>query len=162
MEEILKQSVHDASGNVSTSRTRKGEEIRRLLVDCQGYGVEPHFIAFFRCFNSGRFFEAHEVLEALWLQDRQGMIADFYKGLIQLAGAMVHLQKNRLPPGMALFNLARKNLEKYPRTTLNWPVESGLALIAEWLGCLHPDNSRGNPLLYLSPPQLPMPQSDSV
>ena len=38
----------------------------------------------------------------------------FYKGLIQFAGAFVHLQKDRLRPAAALFKLSRSYLEKYP------------------------------------------------
>ena len=34
----------------------------------------------------------------------------FYKGLIQLAGAFVHLQKDRLRPAASLFRLAQKYL----------------------------------------------------
>ena len=39
---------------------------------------------------------------------------NFYKGLIQLAGAFVHLQKNRLRPSAALFKLAQANLVQFP------------------------------------------------
>lgn len=62
---------------------------------------DPRYVRFFECFNQQLFFEAHEVLEALWLPQRQGLNGRFYKGLIQLAGAFVHLQKGRRPPGGA-------------------------------------------------------------
>ena len=85
--------------------------------------ITTHIIvSYFECFNQQRFFEAHEVLEALWLPQRQGPNGSFYKGLIQLAGAFVHLQKNRLGPAVALFELARANLQKYPA------IHEGLAV----------------------------------
>src|SRR5215468_9066671 len=76
--------------------------------------LDPHYAGYFELFNRQKFYEAHDVLEQLWLKDRHGADGNFYKGLIQLAGAFVHLQKNRLRPAAALFKLAAGNLEKYP------------------------------------------------
>jgi len=33
---------------------------------------DPRYLGYFECFNRQCFFEAHEVLEALWLPQRQG------------------------------------------------------------------------------------------
>ena len=87
---------------------------------------------FFECFNRGEFFEAHEVLELLWLQDRQGPTGDFFKGLIQIAGAFVHFQKGRPQPGQALLRRANFHLAKYPSPYLQWPTSEGLKLIQAW------------------------------
>ena len=81
----------------------------------QEHGLDPHYTGYFDCFNRQLFYEAHDVLEHIWLKDKHGPNGAFYKGLIQLAGAFVHLQKNRLRPAAALFKLALANLEKYPR-----------------------------------------------
>ncbi len=94
---------------------------------------DPHYLSYFECFNEQRFFEAHEVLEALWLPQRQGPNGSFYKGLIQLAGAFVHLQKNRLGPAVALFKLAQGNLRQYPATHEGLAVNDVLNLIEDWL-----------------------------
>jgi len=48
---------------------------------------------FIRLFNEEAFFEAHEVLEELWLVTT-GAQKTFYKGLIQCAVAMAHWKKN--------------------------------------------------------------------
>jgi hypothetical protein len=83
----------------------------------------PFYLAFFRCWNERRYYEAHDVLEQLWLKTDPGD-ADFFKGLIQAAGAFVHLQKRfehpshpkhsrRLPPAVRLFRLAEKNLASF-------------------------------------------------
>ena len=80
------------------------------------------------------FYEAHEVLEELWLRDKHGPNGAFYKGLIQLAGAFVHLQKNRLRPAAALFELALANLEKYPRRHQRLELAAVRRLIRKWLG----------------------------
>ena len=41
-------------------------------------------------FNSGLYWEAHEVWEAEWTPDRKGPDSGFYKGLIQVAAGCLH------------------------------------------------------------------------
>src|SRR5204862_6359480 len=94
--------------------SKKSAKIAALIDQCHGQELNAHYVGYFVCFNRGLFYEAHEVLEELWLADRHGPNGPFYKGLIQLAGAFVHLQKGRLRPASALFKLARSNLSKYP------------------------------------------------
>ena len=81
--------------------------------------LDPHYTGYFELFNQQLFYEAHDVLENIWLKDKHGPNGSFYKGLIQLAGAFVHLQKNRLRPSAALFKLARTNLETVSYTHLD-------------------------------------------
>ena len=94
---------------------------------------DPRYLAYFECLNRQRFFEAHEVLETVWLPQREGPNGAFYKGLIQVAGAFVHWQKNRPGPTAALFRLAQANLRKYPRTHQGLDVNAVLALIDDGL-----------------------------
>jgi predicted metal-dependent hydrolase len=135
--------------------SRKSGKIAELLESYRGCELDAHYLGYFACFNRGRFFEAHDVLEELWLPARRGPNGDFYKGLIQLAGAFVHLEKNRLLPSAALFRLARTNLQKYPVRHEHFDVTAALALIANWLGWLEkPDRS-------VSPARaLPMPEME--
>lgn len=47
-------------------------------------------------FNSGRYWEAHEVWEEEWTPDRKGPDSGFYKGLIQVAAGCLHYtRRNR-------------------------------------------------------------------
>jgi predicted metal-dependent hydrolase len=94
---------------------------------------DPRYLAYFECINRQRFFEAHAVLESLWLRQRQAPNGAFYKGLIQLAGAFVHWQKNRLGPAVALLGLAQANLGKYPATHEGLNVTGVLAMAADVL-----------------------------
>jgi predicted metal-dependent hydrolase len=73
-----------------------------------------HYVGFFRCFNAQLYYEAHDVLEEIWLPMRGTDQARFYQGLIQLAGAFVHMQKARLGPAARLLALALANFEEYP------------------------------------------------
>jgi predicted metal-dependent hydrolase len=77
-------------------------------------GLNRHYVGFFRCFNAQLYYEAHDVLEEVWLPIRGQAQAKFYQGLIQMAGGFVHLQKERLGPAARLFALALANFESYP------------------------------------------------
>jgi hypothetical protein len=108
----------------------KGERISQFVQALEGGEVEvggavadhPYYRAFFRCWNEQRYYEAHDVLEQVWLQKTTTSDdAQYFKGLIQAAGAFVHLQKQfehpthpkhgrRLAPAVRLFRLAEKNL----------------------------------------------------
>ncbi|PYT07641.1 MAG: DUF309 domain-containing protein [Acidobacteria bacterium] len=50
---------------------------------------DARFVEFIRLFNEGRFFEAHEVLESLWL-DARPEHRDALQGLVQVAVALEH------------------------------------------------------------------------
>ena len=59
---------------------------------------DPRYLKFIDLFNNEHFYEAHEVLEELWLQT-SGDLKSFYKGLIQCAVALAHWQRKN-PRGM--------------------------------------------------------------
>jgi Domain of unknown function (DUF309) len=110
----------------------KRERISQSVAEATGEDVSldqpeverhPYYLAFFRCWNEQRYYEAHDVLEQLWINTKSPD-ADFFKGLIQAAGAFVHLQKQfehpshakhgrRLAPAVRLFRLAEKNLASF-------------------------------------------------
>ncbi len=110
----------------------KKKKVADMIENCHGRGVDPHYAGFFEYFNRGLFYEAHDVLEQLWLAERRGPNYGFYKGLIQLAGAFVHLQKLRPGPAAALFKLAHGNLAKYPPSHEHLDVQGVLSLIENW------------------------------
>ena len=128
------------------------EQVAALVERLKGNPLDPHYLGFFECFNHQRYFEAHEVLEVLWLQERGRPQGLFYKGLIQLAGAFVHLQKNRPKPAAALFRLARGNLEQYPSYHLGLDVGAVLQTLDGWL--LHLSQRDGS-LIAFAPEQAP-------
>ena len=125
-----------------------------MIESFQGRELDARYLGYFDCFNRQLFYEAHDVLEDLWLLDKLGPDGNFYKGLIQLTGAFVHLQKSRLRPAAALFKLARTNLEKYPSPHEQLDLHCVLRLIAAWLQHLEVDNFTVNPLSATNVPQL--------
>lgn len=132
----------------------KSDKIENLVAAFRDQELEPHYLAYFDCFNRQLFFEAHEVLEALWLPQRHGPNGLFYKGLIQLAGAFVHLQKSRLGPAAALFRLAGANLKRYPPRHERLDAAGALRLIDDWLGKLEAAGPADNPLQAGAAPEL--------
>lgn len=139
--------------------SHKSAKIAALIEDCQGREVDAHYLGYFECFNRGLFYEAHDVLEALWLKDREGPDGNFFKGLIQFAGAFVHLQKHterkpRLRPAAALLKLARANLRSYPAIHWHLEVPRVLGVIDDWLARLEADCFTVNPLSDRAAPRL--------
>ena len=132
----------------------KSARIAVMIESLQGQDVDARYLGYFHCFNRQLFYEAHDVLEDLWLPDRRGPNGDFYKALIQLAGAFVHLQKNRLRPSAALLKLAQANLEKYPARHERLNVAAVQLLITGWLVQLEKGGFRINPLTTKNIPQL--------
>jgi predicted metal-dependent hydrolase len=124
----------------------KHERIAEFARQFEGQGSDPRYAGYFALFNAQKFYEAHDVLEDLWLVDKHGPNGNFYKGLIQLAGAFVHLQKNRLHPSAALFKLAKTNLEKYPAQHERQNITDILKLIEIWRHRLESEHFKKNPL----------------
>ena len=134
--------------------SHKSARIAARIESFCGQELDAHYAGYFDYFNRQLFYEAHEVLEHLWLKDKYGPNGAFYKGLIQLAGAFVHLQKNRPHPAAALFKLALANLEKYPRRHERLDVTAVCGLIRNWLGSLEAAHFEKNPLTNENQPKL--------
>ncbi|HEV2391419.1 MAG TPA: DUF309 domain-containing protein [Verrucomicrobiae bacterium] len=125
-----------------------------LIASLKGRGLPPQYLGYFECFNQQLFFEAHEVLEGLWLRERGGPKDLFYKGLIQLAGAFVHVQKDRRGPAAALLHLAQANFARYPDVFDSLELNSLGQMIQLWLGRLQEGTGSSNPLWIGPYPQL--------
>ncbi len=81
-------------------------------------------------FNSGNYFECHETLEEVW-HEEDGPVREFYKGLIQLAAAFVHISRGNLAGADRLLRTSRGYLAPYRAAgALGFDVEA-LAAAAE-------------------------------
>ena len=139
----------------------KREKMAATVEQWRGHGCDPYYWGYFDCFNRGLFYEAHDVLEQLWLKNRHEPDGAFFKGLIQLAGAFVHLQKNRLQPAAALFKLADANLKKYPARHLELNLQALGDLCARWLNELEAAGFKTNPLTASNRPRIIFPSAQN-
>ena len=141
-----------------------GQRISQLVEQLAGAPAEPAtgeiaehpcYVGFFRCWNEQRYYEAHDVLEHLWLRTKSDD-ANYFKGLIQAAGGFVHLQKHharpahpkdgrRLYPAVRLFRLAEKNLEPYRPARHRFDVEGFLQLLRQQVDAILRSEHRTNP-----------------
>jgi predicted metal-dependent hydrolase len=83
-----------------------GEELLQLGVDL---------------YNSGRYFEAHEAWEAVWME-APNRIRAFYQGLIQVTAAFVHVTRNEYPGSVSLLEAGTSRLDVYAADTLGLDV----------------------------------------
>ncbi|HMK28426.1 MAG TPA: DUF309 domain-containing protein [Terriglobales bacterium] len=74
---------------------------------------DPRYLHGIGLFNSGHYFDAHEVLEEVW---RAGGAEEkkFLQGLIQVAVALHHHSTGNLAGACSLIARGRRNLEAYP------------------------------------------------
>jgi len=117
--------------------------------------LDPRYTGYFTCFNEGQYYEAHDVLEDLWLGE-PGADYAFFKGLIQFAGAFVHLQKQatrpehpkhgrRLRPAVRLFELATANLQPFRPNHLHLDVDQLIALADRHVAAIVTSDYTRNP-----------------
>ncbi len=138
--------------------THKSPKIEALLAQFEeARDFNRHYVGFFRCFNAQIYYEAHDVLEDIWLPIRGQAQAKFYQGLIQMAGAFVHLQKERLGPAARLFALALKNFEAYPDRHEGVDLEAIRKLCRDYRQAVLDSGETINPWSRFRAPQLALP-----
>jgi predicted metal-dependent hydrolase len=137
--------------------SKKSHQIAEIIQAFEGREWDAHYLGYFGSFNAQRFYEAHDVLEELWFPIRHEPAGDFYKALIQLAGAFVHLQKNRLGPAVALFDLSRKYLGRFPDRYAGLAVDEVRGLIASWRKSV--EAAEAVERLQRNPPCLKLPEA---
>ena len=151
----------------------KGERISRFVSDLVGETADPdkidivnhpYYRAYFQCWNERRYYEAHDVLEQVWL-NKNSSDNNFFKGLIQAAGAFVHLKHNfehpahpkhsqRLRPAVRLFALAEKNLSIFAPRHHRLDVAALCQLLREHADQIEESNYTLNPWSPGNAPQL--------
>lgn len=126
--------------------------------------LDSHYLGYFTCFNAQEYYEAHDVLEHLWLRTKDENHL-FFKGLIQVAGGFVHLQKQflhpehpkhgrRLNPAVRLFRLAIKNLQPYAPRYLQLDVAALIQLCEREIAEILAHDYGRNPWHPTQAPQL--------
>jgi predicted metal-dependent hydrolase len=141
--------------------THKTPKIDAMLAGMEEIsGFDRHYVGFFRCFNQQLYYEAHDVLEEVWLPIRGQAQARFYQGLIQTAGGFVHLQKRRLGPASRLFALALANFENYPSPHEGIDLDAVRGVCHQYRNAVLASDEKINPYSREHPPQLALPSAE--
>ncbi len=85
-----------------------------------------------RLYNAGSFFEAHEVLEEVWLEE-EGEDKAFLQGLIKLAAAFHHFQKGTYKGMLDLLQAGLEHLRPLRPTHQGVELETYLRAIEAWV-----------------------------
>ena len=85
-----------------------------------------------RLFNEGQFFECHEVLEDLWIEDRSEY-RELIQGLIKVAVAFYHVKEDNVKGAVKVLSNGLQQLEPYvgretPVELDTWIVDLGECL----------------------------------
>ena len=134
--------------------SKKDHKVAALMEGIEAGEHDPHLVGYLRCFNDEQFYEAHDVLEALWLKDRNGPDGDFFKGLIQFAGSFVHLKKKRLRPARVLFLRSTSYLCKYPSPHFALDVGGIIRLARHWAAATETVEPETELLAMQPPPRI--------
>lgn len=115
------------------------------------YENDPRFLKGIGEFNQQLFFECHETLEELWLEER-GEERQFFQGIIQIAAAYYKLQQGVPVGAIKLWRTGMAKLKLYPPVYLAMNVEALVQSVQLDLDKLEAAQQRGEPT-----PVLPLP-----
>ncbi|MDR0533981.1 MAG: DUF309 domain-containing protein [Verrucomicrobiales bacterium] len=144
----------------------KSGKIEALIAKYQSFGWRANYLCYFDLFNRQEYYDAHDVLEELWLKDGKLSINfAFYKGLIQCTGAFVHMQKHyaeplhrahsqRLRPAYRLLRLCWQNMQFYPDIHEQLDLRDVRRLCVFYGHELQKSQYRENPWSPIGAPQL--------
>jgi uncharacterized protein len=82
--------------------------------NCVG-SLHPKAIEGMELFNAGRYFEAHEALEAAWRAE-SGPVRDLYRGILQVGVVYLHITHYNYPGALKVYQRSLKWLQLWPET----------------------------------------------
>lgn len=66
-----------------------------------------------RLFNAGKYFEAHEALEAAWNKEK-GAVRDLYRGILQIAVVYLHITRRNYNGAVKVYLRSQKWMKDWP------------------------------------------------
>ncbi len=123
----------------------KTDKVDKLIAGIRSDKYDRHYLGFFDCFNRQLFYEAHEVLEQLWLASKNTPNERYYQGLIMAAGAFVHFQKDRPRAASNLLRKAIERLKPYGAVHEDFEIGRFVEVLASWLYLVESTDYRENP-----------------
>ena len=114
---------------------------------------DPRFLKGIEEFNQGLFFECHETLEEIWLEEN-GEERRFYQGIIQIAAGYFKLQQGVPAGAIKLWHSGLEKLEPYRPVYLGINVDAFVNAVKENLIELETVQRKGEECLSLNIPLL--------
>jgi predicted metal-dependent hydrolase len=114
---------------------------------------QDFFVSGLELFNAGRFFECHEAWEAVW-KVSVSTEKIFLQGLIQVAAALVHIQRGNSRGAVALYRKAHDKLASPPHKYRALMIEDFRAALDDYFGAVESGTSapQSIPALMQRPP----------
>ena len=91
-----------------------------------------------RLFNEERFWESHEALESAWRRV-SGADKEILQGIILLAAALVHLQKNEIAVTLSVMGRAHRKLTPYHSEHFGINIDNLCNNVSRMITAGHPD-----------------------
>ena len=114
---------------------------------------DPRFLKGINEFNQGLFFECHETLEEIWLEEH-GEERRFYQGIIQIAAGYFKWEQGVPAGAIKLWHSGLEKLSPYPPAYLGINVESFIRAVKENLTELEAFCQKGEACTRLDIPLL--------
>ncbi len=84
------------------------------MTDCNGT-LHPRAREGLILFNEGKYFEAHEELEAAW-RDERGKVRELYQGILEAGVTYLHITRGNYAGAMKVYGRSMKWLRQWPET----------------------------------------------
>jgi len=96
------------------------------------------YYEFFEKFNEGEYYECHDLLEDIWMTDKQNK---FLQGMLQVAVGIYHFENGNIYGSRRLFQSAQKYLQPYRPDYWDLDLEQVLEYIEKALNILPEEKS---------------------
>lgn len=83
-----------------------------MALDCEGE-LHPRAREGILLLNAGKYFEAHEELEAAWRAEK-GEIRQLYQGILEAAVTYLHITRKNYPGAVKVYGRSMRWLKKWP------------------------------------------------
>lgn len=115
--------------------------------------LDPRWTKGVEEFNQGFFFECHETLEEIWLEEN-GPDRAFYQGIIQVAAGFFKWEQGVLPGAIKLWRSGLQKLEAFPAVHQGVDLASFVRGVRESLREVERAHERGEDARDLTVPAL--------
>ena len=114
---------------------------------------DPRLLKGIKEFNQGRYFQCHETLEEVWLEE-QGEDRLFYQGIIQIAVGYLKWEEGVMMGSIKLWRSGLEKLAAYPAVHLGVRLNSFIDHVRGNLGEIEIAHRKGGIVPQLRVPRL--------